>query len=85
MKELKCEGCDRPIAWGVGANGTKIPLDLKVIVYSIFPNQGEEGDLMVARDHNSFVSHFNTCTNSTHALKPMNFQKKEIHDRKEIK
>jgi len=57
-----CKGCGKEIVWGVTPDGKRIPLDPRPPVYSILPNQPEDGDMQVVRDHNASVSHFATCT-----------------------
>lgn len=52
-------GCGKPIVWGVGHDGTRIPLDPRAPVYRIVSDIN--GEVRVARDHASLVSHFATC------------------------
>lgn len=57
-----CSGCGRAIIWAQNPDtGKKVPLDATAIVYDVTHHEGA-GEVVVARTHTSFVSHFNTCT-----------------------
>ena len=56
-----CMGCGRPIIWALNpTTGKKVPLDAKAIVYDVTHHEGD-GDVIVERAINAYVSHFNTC------------------------
>lgn len=61
LKTVPCKGCGRPIIWAQNPDtGKRVPLDAKAVVYDLTHHEGD-GDAVVQRTMNAYVSHFNTC------------------------
>lgn len=59
-----CRGCGKPIIWGIGENGAKIPLDPRPACYDIQESAGaglKLGEVLVTRSRRAMVTHFATC------------------------
>lgn len=55
-----CRGCGAEIVWGVTADGKRIPLDPRPLVYrtgTLLP----DGGVRCERDREALASHFGTC------------------------
>ena len=53
-----CKGCGKEIVWGATAEGKKIPLDPRALVYTTIEMRGHKE---IVRTYLAMVSHFATC------------------------
>ena len=71
MKASPCKGCGKPIVWGVTADGKRIPLDPRPVVYHAVEESEFENRVTCTRVPEAtntagtktacYVSHFATC------------------------
>jgi hypothetical protein len=52
--------CGRQIVWGINAEGKRVPLDPRPIIYAVL-RRGLPGGVLVTRARLALVSHFATC------------------------